>query len=150
MLSLWLDVSAALLIVGAFTNTDGEWICIVQEYLLISSQFAWYTYVTVIANFSLFLTIYLTRVRGRPLSKQSSRFWECICILSSVAVGLTVASAVQIYNHVHDTGCTVTDKNLHLTETWGGSLSMFLGIDLEMMLVSISLCMYFCFIRQRI
>ena len=48
VLSLWLDVSAALLIVGAFTNTDGEWICIVQEYLLISLQFAWYTYVTVI------------------------------------------------------------------------------------------------------
>ena len=121
-----------------------------SSYLLISSQFAWYTYVTVIANFSLFLSIYLARVRGRPLSKQSSRFWECICILSPVTVGLTVASAVQIYNHVHDTGCTVTGKNLHLTETWGISLSMFLGIDLEVMLVSIFLCIYFCFIHQRI
>ena len=69
-LRLWLDISAVLLIVGAFTDTDGKWICNIQEYLLIGSQFAWYTYIIVIANFSLFLTLYLTRLRrGRPLSK---------------------------------------------------------------------------------
>ena len=150
-LSLWLDVSAALLIVGAFTDTDGEWICNIQEYLLIRSQFAWYTYIIVIANFSLFLTVYLTRLRrGRPLSKRSSRFWECICIISPVAIGLTVASAMQIYSHAHGIGCTVTGQNLQLTESWGISLSLFLGIDLEVILVSVSLCIYFYFIRQRI
>ena len=150
-LSLWLDVSAVLLIVGAFTDTDGEWICNIQEYLLIGSQFAWYTYIIIIANFSLFLTVYLTRLRReRPLSKQSSRFWECVCIISPVAIGLTVASAMQIYGHANGIGCTVTGQNLQLTESWGVSLSLFLEIDLEVILVSISLCIYFYFIRQRI
>ena len=97
VLTLWLDIPVALLIVGAFTDTDGKWICNIQQYLLISSQFAWYTYIIIIANFTLFLTLYLTRLRrGRPLSKRSSRFWECVCITSPVAIGLTVASAVQI------------------------------------------------------
>ena len=60
VLTLWLDIPVALLIVGAFTDTDGEWICNVQQYLLISSQFAWYTYIIITANFTLFLTLYLT------------------------------------------------------------------------------------------
>ena len=101
VLSLWFDISMAVLIVGAFTDTDGRWICIVQEYLLISSQFAWYIYITAIVNFSLLFTICLTRVTGgTPLSKRSRRCVECICIQSAVTTGLTVASIEQIYNHV--------------------------------------------------
>ena len=66
------------------------------------------------------------------------------------AIGLTVASALQIYGHAHGIGCTVTGQNLQLTESWGISLSLFLGIDLEVILVSVSLCIYFYFICQRI
>ena len=150
VLSLWLAVSASLLIVGAITDMDGKWICTVQEYLLISSQFAWYTYIAAIVNFSLLFTVCLTRVRGKPLSKQSSRCVECICILSAVTTGLTVASIEQIYNHVCGIRCTVVGRNQFLTRFWGTSLSIFFGIDLEVMLVSISLCIISCFIRQKV
>ena len=150
ILSLWLAVSTSLLIVGAFTDMDGKWMCIVQEYLLISSQFAWYTYIVAIVNFSLLFTVCLTQVRGKPLSKQSSRCVECICILSAVTIGLTVASIEQIYNHVRGTECTVMGRNLFLTRFWGTSLSIIFGMDLEVILVSSSLCIISYFIRQKI
>ena len=104
VLTLWFDVSAAVQIVGALTMIDRRWACNVLRYLIISSQFTWYTYVTVIANISLFLTIYLTRVRGRPLSKRSHRCMECICVMSAVTTGLMVASVIEIYNRAHDYG----------------------------------------------
>ena len=151
VLSLYLDFSAVVLIVEAFTDTDGKWICIVQEYLLISSQFAWYTYITAIVNFSLLFTICLTRGRGAPLSKRSSRCVECICILSAVTTGLTMASLEQIYSHIHGIKCTVMNTNsLFLARFWGTSLSIFFAMDLEVILASISLCIISCVIRQRI
>ena len=149
-LSLWFDVSVAMLIVGAFINTDGKWICITQKYLLISSQFAWHTYITAIINFSLLLTICSTRVRGKPLSKRSSKCVECICILSAVTTGLTIASVEQIYSHIHNVKCLIMDKTQFFARFWGASLSIFFGLDLEVILVSISLCIISCFIRQRI
>ena len=150
VLTLWFDISMAVLIVGAFTDTDGRWICIVQEYLLISSQFAWYIYITAIVNFSLLFTIYLTRVRGTPLSKRSRRCVECICILSAVTIGLTVASIVQISNHIRGTECTVVVAKHSLIKFWGISQLFFFGMDLEVVLVSLCLCVISCFIRQRI
>ena len=150
MLSLWHAVSASVLIVGAFTDTDGKWICIVQEYLLVSSNFAWYSYVTAIVNFSLLLTIYLIRVRGKPLSKRSNRCVECICILSAVTIGLAVASLERIYSHINSIECTFMGVNLFHARFWGASLSIYFAMDLEVILVSVSLCVISCFIRQRI
>ena len=150
VLSLWYDVSAAMFIVGALTVIDGRWACNILRYLIISSQFAWYTYVTVIANFSLFLTIYLTRVRRRPLSKRSSRCMECICVMLAVTIGLMVASVIEIYNRAHDMECIIINASPFLTKFWVFSMSIYFGMDLEVILVSLSLCVVFCFIRRRI
>ena len=148
VLSLWLDVSAAVQIVEAFTEIDGRWACNIIRYLMISSQFAWYMYVTAIANFSLFLTIYLTRMKGRSLSKRSSRCMECTCVILAVTTGLTVASVIEIDNRAHDMKCVIVDANLKTF--WMVSLSAFFGMDLEVISVSISLCVVFCFVRRRI
>ena len=150
VLTLWFDVSVAVQIVGALTVIDGRWACNILQYLIVSSQFAWYTYITVIANFSLFLTIYLTQVRGRPLSKRSSRCMECICVMSAVTIGLMVASVIEIYNRAHDMECMIVNASLFLTKFWVLSLSIFFGLDLEVILASVSLCVIFCFIHRRI
>ena len=151
VLCLWFVFSAAVLIIMAFTVIDGRWICNVVRYIVIVSQFAWYSYITAISNFTLLLTIYLTRVRGRPLSKRTSRCVECICAISAVVVGLTIASVVEIYNYALDIECAaVLGTSPFVTKLWGISLSIFFGMDLEVILASLSLCMIFWFIRQRI
>ena len=150
---MWLTFSFAVEIVHTFAVVHGRWACNILWYLIISAPFAWYSYITVIANFSLLLTLYLTRVRRRPLSKQNSRCVdsvECICVLSAVAIGLMVANVVEIYNHALDLECAIMTPNLFLTKFWAISLSIFFGMDLEIILISISLCVIFCFIHQRI
>ena len=152
LLSLWLDISGAVLIVGAFTVIDGRWVCNILRYLIISSEFAWYVHITAIANFSLFLTVYLIRVRGRPLSKRSSKYMECICIISAVVIGLTVASIIEMYNDLYalDVECAILGLSTFGTKLWGISYTIFFVMDLEVILVSISLCVVFCFICRRI
>ena len=144
VLSLCVVFSSAVQIVGAFTETDGRWTCKILLYLFISSQFSWYTYIAAITNFSLFLTVYLTRVRGRPLSKRNGKCVECSCVVSAVTVGLVVASIVLANQE-----CTIFGASLFYTKFWAVSLSFYVGMDLEVMLVSLSLCVYFGFIRQR-
>ena len=151
VLSLWFDLSAAILIVGDITEVDGRWACNILRYLNISSQFAWYTYVTVIANFSLFLTIYLTRVRlGKVLSKRSNKCMECTCVTLAVVTGLTMASVVEIYNHTLNLECSLVSANRFPSKFWIIYSSLYLGMDLEVILVSFSSCILFCFICQRI
>ena len=150
VLSLWFVFSIAVLIAMAFTVIDGRWTCNIIRYLIISSQFAWYSYITAISNFTLLLTIYLTRVRGRPLSKRTSKCVECICVISAVTIGLMVASIIEIYNYALDIECAVLGTHPFVTKLWSISLSIFFGMDLEVILVSISSCVVFCFVRQRI
>ena len=151
VLTLWVNFSLAVQIVGALSVVDGRWACNILRYLITSSGFAWYVHITAIANFSLFLTVYLTRVRGRPLSKRSSKYTECICIISAVVIGLTVASIIEIYTeYAPDVECEMLGLNLFVEKQLGVSFSIFFVMDLEVVLVSISLCVVFCFIRRRI
>ena len=149
MLSLWFAFSGVVRIMEAFIDTDGKWTCVFEWYLFTSSQYAWYTYITAIANFMLLFVPYLI-IRGKPLSKQSSKCVECICVISAVAIGLTVASTKQIYYHVHGIECTLSSSSLDLAKAGVIFLSPYLGMDLEVIVVSISLCIVFCFICQRI
>ena len=68
----------------------------------------------------------------------------------AVAIGLTVASAEQIYYHVHGIECTLSSSSLDLAKAGVIFLSPYLGMDLEVILVSVALCVVFCFICQRI
>ena len=154
ILSLCFTFSEALKFVGAFIMIHGRWVCNIIRYLIISSEIAWYTYITVIANLSLFLTIYLTRTRGKPLSKQNNlRRVECICVISAVVIGLTVASVVEICNHSLNLECVVVSSSANRSshsKFWIVYSSIYLGMDLEVILVSFCLFVFFCFICQRI
>ena len=150
ILSLCFALSEALKITGAFTEIHRRWACNVLQYLFISSQFAWYMYIAAVANFSLFLAINLTRMRGRCLSKQSNSYVECICVISAIVTGLMIASVVEIYNHALKLECALVSANRFPTKFWIIYSSLYVGMDLEVILVSFSLCALFCFIRQRI
>ena len=81
-------------------------------------------------------------MRGRPLSKQTSKWAECVCVTLTAIISLagTAGIAVQIcINHI-------------TTGVIQGTIAMFVlsGVDLEVVLVSLSLCLAFCVIRKRI
>lgn len=150
LLSMWFASSAAVLIVGAFPGAERRWNCIVRQYLFLSSEMAWYTYLASITNFALILIPCI--MRGRRMPPQMRKCVECICVLLAVAMGLTVASVEQVYNHAHGImGCTsYSDSNRYLVKRRVAFMSIYLGMDLEVILVSLSLCVAFCFIRQRV
>ena len=148
LLSMWFAFSAAVQIVGAFTATDRRWTCIIEQYLLLSSEIAWYTYIASITTFSLMVIPCL--MRGKRVSKRITECVECICVLLSVTVGLTVASMEQVYNHARGiVGCT-RFLNRNLVKRRMVFMPIYFGVDLEVILVCLSLCVAFCFIRRRV
>ena len=70
---------------------------------------------------------------------------ECSCVVLAITVGLTVASVVLISYQE----CILFGASLFYTKFWAVSLSFYVVMDLEVILVSLSLCVYFGFIRQR-
>ena len=64
----------------------------------------------------------------------------------AVTIGLTVASAVEIDERVHHKECMIVGT----TKFWLGTWSIFFIMDLEVILASISLCVFFCFVHRKI
>ena len=73
---------------------------------------------------------------------------ECIYVVLAVTTGLTVAIVIETDERAHDMKCVIVDASLKTF--WMVSLSAFFGMDLEVILVSISLCVVFCFVRRSI
>lgn len=151
LLSMWFAFSAAMQILGAFPAvTDRRWTCIFEQYLLLSSEIAWYTYIASVTNFSLIFVPCL--MRGRRVSTRIRKCVECVCVLLAVTIGLTVASVEQVYNRAYGiVGCAAKLSNRYYVVKRGMVfLSIYFGLDLEVILVSLSLCVAFCFIRQSV
>ena len=149
LLSMWFAFSIA---VGALPGTERRrWNCIVDQYLLLSSQMAWYTYIASITSFALILIPCL--MRGKHMPHRMRKCVECICILLAVAMGLTVASVMKVDNHAHGIiGCVKLPDSLYqyLAKRNVIIMSIYLGMDLEVILVSLSLCVAFFIIRRRV
>ena len=148
VLGLGYEFSRALRILLAYN--DETWVCNVQKFLRLSSLASYYTYIVVITNYLLFLIPCL--IRGRPISKLS-KFVECISLVLPLIVALMVASIVQVKDHGVDHGinCIVYHKpSIQVTQIRSViAESVYFGVDLEVVLASLSLYFAFCFIRQR-
>ena len=145
LLGLWLQFSYSLQILLVYT--EKRWVCIIEQFFGFSSLIAYYTYIVAITNFSLLLIPCL--MRGRPVSKRISKCVEYICVVLTLIIALMGASIAEIKYGV---GCTNFIKsNKQLVKLQGViSMSIFFGVDVEVVLVCLSLCFAFCFIRQRI
>ena len=146
IIGLWFEFSyGAVQILRVFT--DERWVCIIIQFLIFSSMIAYHVYLVAITNFSLLLIPCL--MRGRPVSKRIGKYVECICVALTAIIALTAASVMQIEDHF--AGCTNPKPRILVVEIRGVIImSNFLGVDLEVVLVSLSLCFAFCFIRRRI
>ena len=143
ILGLWAEFTYALQIFGVFS--DKRWVCIIEEYLRFSSVITWYTYVVAISNFSLLLVPCL--MRGRPVSKKSSRCVERICVVSTVIIALVVTGVVEVE---YLGALCLSQEPIIRHSVIILYMSIFIGINLEVVLVSLSLSVFFHFIRQRI
>ena len=140
ILGLWFEFSyGAVQILGVFT--DERWVCVIVQFLSFSSLIAYHVYIVAITNFSLLLIPCL--MRGRPVSKRIGKYVECICVALMAIIALTAASVMQIENHF--AGCTLVVDIRGVI-----FMSIYFGVNLEVVLVSLSLCFAFCFIHQRI
>ena len=146
IIGLWFEFSySAVQILGVFT--DERWICVILQFLFFSSMIAYHVYIVAITNFSLLLIPCL--MRGRPVSKRIGKYVECICVVLMAIIALTAASVVQIEDHF--AGCTNPKPGIPDIEIRGIIvMSIYFGVNLEVVLVSLSLCFAFCFIRRRI
>ena len=88
------------------------------------------------------------------MSKRASRCVECICVALTIITALAGAAGIvmQMKAHTETTGCTNHIKTgIQFIQIQGVILmSVFLGVNLEVVLVSLSLCLAFCVIRRRI
>ena len=147
ILGLWFQISCTLRILLPYT--DERWVCIIVQFLYHSSLFAYDTYIVAITNFSLLLIPCL--MKGRPVSKRISKYVECICVALTAIVATTAASILLMKDH--SIGCTLNHNiksGIQFIQLEGVTVSIFLGMDLEVVLVGLSLCFAFCFIRRRI
>ena len=158
ILSLWFDVSVA----GKFFRTIFEasgynidLLIAIEQCLVLSSYLAWYIYIISIANFSLLFTLCL--IRGQPLSKRINRCMECICVISAIAIGLTVGSITGV-NYDYDNMSfnpilcvTVIYPYMYLLNLGSEMISVliYFVLDLELVIVSLSLCVAFWYIHQK-
>ena len=148
ILGLWVEFVYCLQILEAFSQK--RWVCIAVKYLRLSSVIAWYTWITVITNFSLLLIPCL--MRGIPMYRSRFRCVECI----SVPITLIIASvqAVSLFvKHAqveNDVGCLRTTSNPAELRRNLIYQSICLCVNLEVVLVSLFLSIFFHFIRRRL
>ena len=104
----------------------------------------------IITNLSLLLVPCL--LRGRPVSKQSIKYVECICVVLTVFTALVqVVTFVTVVENDVDSKCT--NSTIYYTKHFGAMLifqSIYIGITLEVLLVSLFLSIFFYFICRRI
>ena len=150
VLGLWYEFSCALRI--ALVYVDERWVCIVEQFLNFSSLVAYYAYIAAITNLLLLLVPCL--MKGRPLSKRSSKLAECACVALTIIVALTAASIVQTEDS--DEGAGLIHCKNHRPSNQGTinissmiAISVFFAVDLEVVSASLFLCFIFCFIRWR-
>ena len=102
VIGLWFQFSCALWILLVYIQFGEERrVCIIEQFLSFSPLIAFYTYIAAITNFSLILVPCL--MRGRPLSKRTSKWAECVCVALTAIISLagTASIAVQIcINHI--------------------------------------------------
>ena len=147
IIGLWFQFSFGLSSLLVSRHTEEKW-CIMEHLFSFSSEIAYYTYIAAITNSSLLLIPCL--MRGRPVSKRTSRCVECICVALTITLALAGSSEMTV---LAKTGCAAnhTKTGLQLNQIQGVIImSVYFVVDLEVVLVSLSLCFAFCFIRQRI
>ena len=79
MLSLRFAFSGVVRIMKTFIDTDGKWKCIFEWYLFTSLQYAWYTYITAISNFTLLFVPYLQGRRKQFVFGQAKYKEKVFC-----------------------------------------------------------------------
>ena len=141
ILSLWFEFSYSLRFIEVFEQEI--WACIVASQLRFSAIIMWYTYIMIITNLSLLLVYCL--LRGRPVSKQSIKYVECICVVLTVfTVLVQVVTFVTVVENDVDAKCT--NPTIYYTKHFGALLifqSIYMGITLEVLLVSRFLSIFF-------
>ena len=147
ILGLWFVFSYSLRIK---LSIQEDWACIVATKLRFSAVIICCTYIFIITNLSLLLVPCL--LRGRPVSKRSIKYVECICVVLTVFTALVqMVTFVKVAEN--DVADKCTNPTVYYTKHFGAMLifqTIYMGIILEVSLVSLFLSIFFYFIRRRI
>ena len=140
LLALWLDISSAVQIVGAFTVVDRSWACNFLWYFIMSSaQFGMHISQTLLTLCCSLLSIWLEWEEYLAQMKQQM-YGVLLCHIGSCH-WTGGSQCNRIYSSTLDMECVITGASLFYTKLWIFSQPVFFGMDLEVILVSLNFSM---------